>query len=106
MDFNEYTNKAKETAIYPETQAIDYCLLGLASEVGEVLGVRKKAIRDAIPFYQERAKISDELGDVFWYLSRILYHYELDFEQILENNITKLQSRKERCTLKGDGDDR
>jgi NTP pyrophosphatase (non-canonical NTP hydrolase) len=106
MDFNEYIVKTQETAIYPVHRAVEYCMLGLASEVGEVASVRKKAIRDGYSYADEREKVSKELGDVMWYIAQLLYHYDLDFEQVLEDNISKLQSRKERDKLTGDGDDR
>ncbi len=106
MDFNEYIAKTLDTAIYPESRAVEYCMLGLASEVGEVTSVRKKAIRDNFSYSEEREKVSKELGDVMWYIAQLMYHYDLEFEQVLEANIAKLSLRKERGTLKGDGDDR
>ena len=106
MDFNDYIVKTLDTAIYPKSRAVEYCMLGLASEVGEVTSVRKKAIRDNYSYEEEREKVSKELGDVMWYLAQLIYHYDLDFEQVLEENISKLRSRKQRDKLTGDGDDR
>jgi hypothetical protein len=47
MDFTEYQNKARQTAIYPDKGSnIYYPTLGLAGETGEVCEKIKKAMRD------------------------------------------------------------
>jgi NTP pyrophosphatase (non-canonical NTP hydrolase) len=109
MDFKEYQAKTIEFAFYPEDQAIQYLTLGLASEAGEVAGVVKKEIRDnpTITYSADfEQKMSKELGDCMWYVAQLCHWLELDFDKILEGNIDKLSLRKERGTLKGDGDDR
>ena len=40
----EYQKATAETAIYPKEKAIEYCLLGLGSEVGECQGKYKKSL--------------------------------------------------------------
>ena len=107
MNFKEYQEKAKETAVYPKTEpSWIYPLLGLAGETGEIFEKLKKVIRD------EKGKISDEkldllkkeIGDVLWYLATLSTELGLDFNQIAEENIQKLFSRKERNVLHGSGD--
>lgn len=107
MDFKEYQTKAKETAIYPKTEpSWTYPALGLAGESGEIFEKLKKAIRD------DGGKISPEkldalkkeIGDVFWYLSALATELGLDLNEIAEDNIAKLFSRKERNVLQGNGD--
>lgn len=107
MEFKEYQKKAKETAIYPKTEPCwIYPLMGLAGESGEVFEKLKKVIRD------ENSKISEEklqllkkeLGDVLWYLAMLSTELGLDFDEVAEENIKKLASRKERDVLKGSGD--
>ena len=83
--FDEYTEVAEKTAIYPEVYMPDengefhvvpgvYTVLGLASEAGEVAGKLKKIIRDANGVYSSemRKALIDECGDVIWYLDRTL----------------------------------
>ncbi len=107
MEFKEYQEKAKETAIYPKTNPPwIYPLLGLGGESGEIFEKLKKVIRD------ESGEISDEklellkkeLGDVLWYLSTLSTELGLDLNEVAEENIKKLFSRKERNTLHGNGD--
>jgi len=46
MNFNEYQEMAKTTAIYGDQHKILYPALGLAGEAGEVANKVKKLIRD------------------------------------------------------------
>lgn len=109
MKFSEYQEKAWETAVYPDQgNNIYYPALGLGGEAGEVLNKAKKVMRDHEGVVtDEYAEIfKKEIGDVLWYIAAIATELELDLDEIAEYNIGKLASRKERGTLKGDGDDR
>lgn len=109
MDFTEYQIKARHTAIYPDIDAnIYYPALGLASEAGEVCGKIKKIMRDngGVVSVETRLKLTDELGDVLWYVSNLASELDIDLERMAVRNIDKLALRKERNTLKGDGDNR
>lgn len=109
MDFKEYQEKSKKTAIYPKIgENYVYPALGLGDEAGEVLGKIKKVFRDknGILDNETRLEIKKELGDVLWYLSQLSTELELSLNEIAEDNIKKLYSRMERGKLKGDGDNR
>ncbi len=93
MDWATYQDWTKTTAVYPEEKEEEYLMLGLASEVGELLGKFKKEIRG------DGKKITDkldELGDVCWYLARLMDHYDLTHQEVLHRNFLKLTDRKER----------
>ena len=103
MDWATYQDWTKTTAVYPEEKEEEYLMLGLASEVGELLGKFKKEIRgDA----EKLADKLDELGDVCWYLARLMDHYDLTHQEVLHRNFQKLADRKARDVLKGSGDKR
>lgn len=113
LDFVDYEIATRHTAIYPEAQtgsfgAVAYVTLGLANEAGEVAGKVKKAWRDAEgEFDTDRIEaIKGELGDVLWYLARVADELGLSFQEIAEGNLTKLNSRKARGVIGGDGDNR
>jgi NTP pyrophosphatase (non-canonical NTP hydrolase) len=112
MNFKEYIEFTRETVIYPQDdylEILSYLVLGLTSEAGEVAGVLKKLIRDNGNEDMHEAydsKMKKEIGDCFWYLARILDENNYDLEEILEVNIAKLNSRKNRNKLGGSGDDR
>ncbi len=109
MTFEEYQNKSRETAIYPDKDNnFIYPVLGLAGESGEVAEKIKKVLRDKGGEVDEevRENIKKELGDVLWYISQIATELKIKLDDIAQGNIKKLQSRKSREVLHGDGDDR
>ena len=103
MDWASYQEWTKTTAVYPEEKEEEYLMLGLASEVGELLGKFKKEIRGDGEKLTDKL---DELGDVCWYLARLMDHYDLTHQEVLHKNFVKLTDRKVRDTLKGSGDKR
>lgn len=70
ITWDEYVEWTASTAIYPKEQAVEYCNLGLLSELGEVAGKLKKRIRDGEASVPVEAVLA-ELGDVCWYLARL-----------------------------------
>jgi NTP pyrophosphatase (non-canonical NTP hydrolase) len=109
MEFKEYQEKAKQTAIYPKTEpSWIYPALGLAGETGEIFEKLKKSLRDekGILTQEKLELLKKEIGDVLWYLSTLSTELNLNFDEIAEENIKKLFSRKERDVLKGNGDSR
>ena len=108
IGLNEYQKAALETADYPQQWNIIYPTLGLAGESGEVAEKVKKTIRDHNgDFDKERCDaIASELGDCLWYISVIANDIGFTLQEIAEMNYVKLQSRKRRGKIHGDGDNR
>ena len=106
MNIKEYLLLTRETAIYPSDAFLEYLTLGLASEAGEVSGVVKKYIRQDFSLDVAQEKLVKELGDVIWYWARMCDELNLNPEEIMAKNIEKLQQRKQKQTLHGDGDER
>jgi len=88
MQFHEYQSKAHETAT---TEDLDVYSLGLLGESGSVASAIKKSKRDAIALKQARRDVSEELGDVLWYLAEIATRFNLDLEAIAGENIKKTE---------------
>lgn len=101
MLLSEYTEFTRSTAIYPKEQALEYLGLGLVSEAGEVAGKLKKRIRDGAMSVDD---LVAEMGDVYWYMSRLCEEIGVAPGTVLRRNADKLLSRKERGTLRGSGD--
>jgi NTP pyrophosphatase (non-canonical NTP hydrolase) len=104
MEFSNYQNQAKRTAIYPKQAVIDnllYLGLGLTNEAGEVAGDLKKLIRDdkGILTPERNDKLVDELGDVLWYLAMLCYELETTLESVALRNLAKLRKRQRQNTL-------
>jgi NTP pyrophosphatase (non-canonical NTP hydrolase) len=109
MTFEEYQNKAKQTAIYPEQgNNFVYIALGLAGEGGEIADKVKKILRDKNGAMDEESKkeMCYELGDILWYVSQMGIELGLSLEEIAEKNLEKIFSRKERGAIGGSGDER
>ena len=98
-----YENYASQTAIFPKEKALEYLALGLTSEAGEVAGKVKKLIRDG---KGDKKAIASEIGDVLWYCAMLAKETEVPLNDIMKDNLKKLNSRKERGTLAGSGDNR
>jgi NTP pyrophosphatase (non-canonical NTP hydrolase) len=109
MDFREYQEKAKLTAIYPNMgNNLTYPTLGLTGEAGEIANKVKKIERDDKGFLslKTRDQLIDELGDVLWYIAALATELGADLNDIAKINIVKLKHRQECNTISGSGDKR
>ena len=89
MDLKEYQELCKKTAKEFENKNEEImCLgLGIAGEAGDVAGCIKKTMAhkdDQIKGTREN------LGDTMWYLAMIANFYGWDLNEILNENIEKL----------------
>lgn len=108
VSLDEYLEFTNSTAIYPEAGSgsnleLYYLSLGLVSEAGEVAGKVKKLIRDGV---YDQGGLVKELGDVFWYLVRLVDAVGYSPTDALTINMSKLSKRKDTGTLSGSGDER
>lgn len=81
-------------------------VFGLAEEVGEAMGVFKRMFRGDYDIETTRNKLFFELGDIMWYISQVANDNGWPLADVATCNIAKLQDRKDRSTLKGEGDTR
>ena len=68
-----------------------HALLGIQTELGELGDIFKKAI-----FYGAKldpVHVSEEIGDLMWYVAILVRNLDLDFEDILLANLQKLRVR-------------
>ena len=108
MNFDEYQQAARATAIYPKEMKVVYPVIGLAGETGEVAEKVKKTIRDNGGQFDDerRDAIVKELGDVLWYIANIAADLGVNFDDVAQRNLDKLRSRVDRNRLHGSGDNR
>lgn len=125
MDISEYQDKAHSFAAYGNNPM--YPLLGLAEESGEACGKVSKFIRghdgikpnakntvfssDFPDGWNEDNKeflrnFSKELGDVLWMVSECCTVFGFRLEDVMEENIAKLEDRQSRGVIAGEGDNR
>lgn len=110
MELDEYQKSTKRTAIYPQAgkqhpNGINYTILGLVGEAGELSNVWKKAIRDG-DIATAKEKMRYELGDVLWYLARLADELGMTLSAVAESNLEKLSDRSSRGKISGSGDHR
>lgn len=108
MTFDEYQKFTDTTRVVSTDLKFVYTALGLSGESGEVAEKIKKIIRDHDGKITEemRSAIAKELGDVLWYVAQLSRDCGLSLEEVVNMNVQKLQSRRERDKIHGSGDDR
>lgn len=119
--FDEYQEFTRTTAIYAVkcrelTERVTYCVLGLAGEAGEVAGRLSKLVRAmgvsdanlyaALTTKNARDALLAEAGDCLWFIARLADELGVPLSTIAEENKAKLQDRKDRGVIQGNGDER
>lgn len=102
--FSEYHEFVKSMKVYPEKHAIIYPALGLCGEAGEISEKVKKWLRGDKELDKEA--LLKELGDPLWYITSLADDLGFTLQDVVDANIEKLNSRKDRGVLKGSGDNR
>lgn len=143
MSYEAFTQYQQFTATTDKAGTNLNTVLGMAGEVGEILGKAKTlTFRDQVPEVDEvlgdvlipalncerlkkktrvdhleaisfdklsqedREALANEAADVVWYLARFCDRLGEDFGLVMQRNVEKLSSRKERGVLHGKGDNR
>jgi NTP pyrophosphatase (non-canonical NTP hydrolase) len=112
LHLNDYALAAQATAIYPKAREVEYLLLGLMSELGELAGKVKKIIRgDTEKMSDEEIKaymegIIGEIGDIGWYYILLPQAFGSTPDDVTAKNLFKLADRKSRGVIQGSGDGR
>ena len=66
-------------------------VMGLCGESGETIDIVKKHLFHGHELNKD--KLTEELGDVAWYLAETCTALGVSLEQVMENNIEKLRRR-------------
>ena len=104
QNFNEYQEFVKEMKVYPEKHAVVYPALGLVGEAGEISEKVKKWLRGDRELDKEG--LLKELGDPLWYIASLADDLGFTLQDVVDANVAKLSSRKERNVIHGEGDNR
>ena len=68
--------------------------LGLTAESGEFTEIVKKMILQGKPYTEDNIfHMKRELGDICWYLAQACMALDTTFDEIIEMNVEKLESR-------------
>lgn len=98
--FQANTNKYVKESVKDN---LNYMVLGLVSEAGEVADKIKKGMRDG---NFDKEALGKELGDVLFYVAQCAHIMDFTLSEIAMHNIIKLNSRLERSAISGSGDER
>jgi NTP pyrophosphatase (non-canonical NTP hydrolase) len=98
MDFDSYQKEALRTERAPVTAGSDDVslivpMLGLAGETGQLLSEYKKHLRDGEAHRLFKERVSEELGDLLWYLANVASKFDLTLEEIATANLAKVKAR-------------
>ncbi len=109
VDFDRYQAEVEGTLVAGEDcDTLEYSVMGLNEESGEVAGHWKKMMRDdsgeMTP--ERKALLIKELGDVMWYMSRTCQKLGVPMKDVAQINIEKLTKRAAEGKLHGSGDER
>jgi NTP pyrophosphatase (non-canonical NTP hydrolase) len=93
MQLNDYSEWTQNTCAKLDTQILDtiHMLMGMTTEVGELTDCFKKQI--AYDKKLDWTNVSEEIGDLMFYIASFCRINNLDLEAIVENNIKKLETR-------------
>ncbi|OBX17906.1 nucleotide pyrophosphohydrolase [Erythrobacter sp. QSSC1-22B] len=103
MNFTDYQEQALRTDRTPPATNMSadaarlIPLLGLAGEAGQLLAEYKKRLRDGPSHVLFVDRVAEELGDILWYVANLASKYELDLEDIAEQNLQKVAALYDRA---------
>jgi NTP pyrophosphatase (non-canonical NTP hydrolase) len=109
MNLAEYQAMALETdqtKLIGEPEAKLVPLLGLAGEAGQLLSEYKKRLRDGEKHEKFVDRVSEELGDILWYVANVASKYNLSLDGIAEANLAKTRARYQTSKANGKLDER
>ncbi len=117
MQLNEYQEKAMTTCM-DSSNNFSYMFLNLVGEVGEFSSKVAKFIRkdkagidnDILMMCgchtSDVEELKKEAGDILWQLSGLCSVMGWSLEDVAQQNLDKLASRKQRNVIDGNGDNR
>ena len=99
MDLNDFQAEALRTDRVPARAGADDAvalivpMLGLAGETGQLLSEYKKHLRDGEAHRLFKDRVSEELGDLLWYIANVASKFELSLSDIASANLAKVRER-------------
>jgi NTP pyrophosphatase (non-canonical NTP hydrolase) len=92
VEFSAFQHVARETCQFSPDALVDP-LVGLAGEMGSVFTAYKRYRRDGIDVTAIRTSLSQELGDLLWYVAAVATACDLDLDTIAVENLQRAQDR-------------
>jgi len=110
VDPDEYQAWTEDTAIgyaasgdgVTRAESVAFLALAVNGEAGEIAEKAKRIQRGD----GELGDLEGEIGDVLWYLARLAAEIDVSLSAVMDENMDKLEDRKDRGVIAGSGDDR
>ena len=99
MDIDCYQKEALSTgrdahrAGVNDDSSLTIAMLGLAGESGQLLSEYKKHLRDGDAHRLYRERVSEELGDLLWYIAKVASEFDLELSEVAAANLSKIRNR-------------
>ena len=97
MDIGNYQDYVRDGLVdrskRGRPQEPDAIILEMVGELGEVLNAYKHARKWPEPAATEEEHLGEELGDLLWYVFAVCDTLGFDVEQVVRNNMHKLNER-------------
>ncbi len=91
MHLSEFARRASKTDYEADNQrALQIALHGLAGEAGSVVSVAKKWFRSGSTTSLSET-VSEELGDLLWYVAAVANRLDLDLDEVAQQNLDKTE---------------
>ena len=86
MDLNEFVARAAATDnIDDHDEAVIIGLMGIAGEAGTVISETKKWFRDDTPVQGVTQILTEEIGDLLWYIALVARRLQIDLNGLFGN---------------------
>lgn len=90
MDLNEFVARAAATDnIDDHDEAVIIGLMGIAGEAGTVISETKKWFRDDTPIQGVTEILTEEIGDLLWYIALVARRLQIDLNDVAQANLRK-----------------
>ena len=99
MELDQYQKEAQRTDRVQGRKGADnddsliVPMLGLVGEAGQLLTEYKKHLRDGEAHRLFKERVSEELGDLLWYIANVAYKFDLSLGKIASENLAKVNER-------------
>ncbi|MBO6683325.1 MAG: hypothetical protein JJ925_00145, partial [Parvibaculum sp.] len=85
MNLRDYQVEAVKTAQinWDSSSQRNIPVFGVLGELGSLVSEIKKSLRDGDAYTEGKENLSEEFGDVLWYLSALASHYDLQLSKLV-----------------------
>lgn len=98
MDFNDYQKNTRGEAIYSDSKAFEELSLGLNDKVGSISEEIRSAFKSGVFDEDSDSRMSENIRDCFWFITRICDEKDFLLEDILDENFD-ISDETDLCSL-------